>query len=134
LPGCDVEADVAEGMDLAARRLEAHREMLDLKSRPACLARHHTRPVRRSRTPSPRRLKPTMVRARARPGQRSGQDERKIYWRASRIISPQSAVGGWTPRPRKDRLAEARMAKPTRMLASITVGGRRLGRISPNMM
>src|SRR5438270_234717 len=48
-----------------------------------------------------------MVRARARPGQRSGQGERKICWRASRIINPQSAVGGWTPRPRKDRLADA---------------------------
>jgi len=42
-------------------------------------------------------------------------------------MSPRSAVGGWTPRPRKDTAARSITAKPSADTACATMSGRRLG-------
>src|SRR5438034_3273611 len=128
LPGRHLEAHVAQDAQRSLLGLELHRECADVEHR----RWHHVAP-RRSRRPSPKRLKATMVKASAVPGASSGHGERNTYWRASRIMSPQSAAGGCTPRPRKDRLAPARIAKPIRSVASTITGASTLGKISPNI-
>jgi len=54
--------------------------------------------------------------------------------RFSLTISPQSGVGGWTPRPRNPRPAVRRRAKLTRIDASTATTGIMLGRTSRKMM
>src|SRR5262249_55530090 len=125
----DRERHVSEGAQDAVASLVLDREVLDLEQG---WGRHQA--PSRSRRPSPKRLNATIVRPSAVPGTRSGHGERNTCWRASRIISPQSAVGGWTPSPRNDRLAPARIANPTRIVASTTTGASTFGSTSPNMM
>ncbi len=75
---------------------EMHRDPLQLQA--------HRRPSRRgskrSRKPSPRRLKPSTARAIATPGATASQGavSRKVW--ASFSIRPQLGVGGGRPRPR----------------------------------
>ena len=48
----------------------------------------------------------------------------------SRTIEPQSAVGGWMPRPRKERAEMVRNTKQKRSPNSATSGAAAFGRIS----
>ena len=48
----------------------------------------------------------------------------------SRTIEPQSAVGGWMPRPRKESAEMARNTKQNRSPNSATSGAVAFGRIS----
>ena len=54
----------------------------------------------RSRKPSPRRLRPSTVRAMARPGKTASRGALNISVWASFSILPQLGRGGWVPRPR----------------------------------
>src|SRR5260370_35974601 len=47
---------------------------------------------------------------------------------------PQLAVGGWTPRPRKDEVASKVIADGMASVARTSTGPARLGRISENMI
>ena len=50
------------------------------------------------------------------------------------MSAPQSGVGGWTPKPRNDRVATVKMAYPSRTVNSTRIVGTTFGRISTNMM
>src|SRR5271167_5016823 len=49
-------------------------------------------------------------------------------------MSPQLGVGGWMPRPRKERVASKTMAVGMYSVASTSTGASRFGRMSTNMM
>src|SRR5216683_5309199 len=55
-----------------------------------------------SHSPSPSRLKPNTVRKIAMPGSAATCGATLRYCRLAASMLPQSDVGGWTPRPRKD--------------------------------
>src|SRR5215208_8078218 len=57
-----------------------------------------------------------------------------MFARASLTITPQSGVGGVTPSPRKLSPASAKIAYPTRVVPSTTIGRQQLGRISRTMI
>ena len=65
----------------------------------------HLRGSRASRNPSPKRLRPSMVMATARPGKTAIQGAVVRYSAPSAIKFPQLAVGGWIPIPRKESTA-----------------------------
>src|SRR5207302_1712277 len=53
---------------------------------------------------------------------------------APRSISPQAAVGSWTPRPRKDSEDSSRMAWPRKAVSMIRYGAITLGSMCRRMM
>jgi hypothetical protein len=63
-----------------------------------------------SRSPSPTRFTDRTLSIIIAPGKRASHHASGRYCLAVASIIPQSAVGGWVPRPRKLRLAVARMA------------------------
>ncbi|MNY55228.1 hypothetical protein D3C86_1911860 [compost metagenome] len=54
----------------------------------------------------------------------------KSWARAWPSMEPRSAVGGWAPRPRKDRPAVSRIIQPTVVDMVMTMTGSTLGRTS----
>ena len=52
----------------------------------------------------------------------------------SATIAPHSAVGGWAPRPRKERPDSSSTALPMSRAASTSTGPAALGRMSVNRM
>ena len=70
----------------------------------------------------------------AKPGASAIQGARLMKGRASEIIRPQSELGGCAPIPKKLSAAPSSIAKVTRRLASTTMGGQALGRISAKRM
>ena len=89
---------------------------------------------RMSRSPSPRRLRPSTVKKMARPGNTDSHGAARIWSRASDSMLPQLGKGGRMPRPRNDSAASARMAPPMPSVAITISGPRMLGRTWVNMM
>ena len=82
---------------------------------------------RTSRTPSPRRLNASTVSVMARPGNIMSQGARNSSLRPRPSMSPHSAAGGCTPKPRKPRAAASRMAVEMPSVARTMMDGSTLG-------
>src|SRR5262249_38713586 len=76
---------------------------------------------RKSRTPSPRKLKPSTTVKIAKPG-KAATHHCSTSSRPSATIEPHSGVGGTTPSPRKERPAKVMIALPTSSVTSTTSG------------
>ena len=77
--------------------------------------------------PSPRRLNARTVSVMARPGNIMSHGARNSSLRPRPSMSPHSASGGWTPRPKKPRAAASRMAVEMPSVARTMMEGRTLG-------
>src|SRR2546427_8870273 len=124
--GIDRERDSIDG----AKRAFAQRKLgVDVLQLEQVTERHQRRSLESSasRSESPSRLKLYTVIEMATPGMMSshgscGRKERPVV-----IICPQSGVGGWAPRPRKERTASARIANPADSETCTRTGFMRVG-------
>src|SRR5262249_30128822 len=87
-----------------------------------------TRGSSASRTASPRKFRPSTVTNSAAPGPKTIHGACWRYPRPALIMLPHEASGGWTPRPRNDSEASARMANATLRDAWTTIGVAAFGR------
>ena len=83
----------------------------------------------RSRSPSPSAFRPSTENNIASPGNTVRCGAIKRNDRPSLIIEPHDGVGGWTPRPRKLRLASATIAPARPKVACTTMGAAMSGRM-----
>ena len=89
----------------------------------------------RSLTLSPSMLKPITSTARKSPGNRAYHQAVVIWFADSAMMTPRSAVGGLTPRPRKLSPASARTAAPRSTEICTSRGEMALGRMClPSML
>src|SRR6516164_998563 len=87
-----------------------------------------------SRKPSPRRLSEKTTTRMANPGARASQALSRMFSNPSRIIPPQVAVGGLTPRPMNAREASVRIALASHSEPMTRISGKMLGRMCLTMM
>ena len=90
-----LEGDLVDRAQRAAGCGELDGQILDPKDRPA-----HSRTPSFSPSPSARKLKPSARNTIASPGKVVIHQAVVMKFWPSAIITPHSAVGGWTPRPR----------------------------------
>src|SRR3954447_9174346 len=101
----DLEADLVDDVDVGPGQLDLQVVDVD-RRRPDRLRRAHdlpprSRPMAARATPSVTRLVPTVSRPIASTGRKTDHGWIPIASRFSLIIRPQSAGGGWRPKPRK---------------------------------
>ena len=94
-PSRKLEGDLVDRAQRAAGCGELDGQILDPKDRPA-----HSRTPSFSPSPSARKLKPSARNTIASPGKVVIHQAVVMKFWPSAIITPHSAVGGWTPRPR----------------------------------
>src|SRR3954469_1129268 len=116
----DLQADLVDDVDVRPGQLDLQVVDVD-RRRPDRLCRAHdlpprSRPMAARATPSVTRLVPTVSRPMASTGRKTDHGWIPMASRFSLIIRPQSAVGGWRPKPRKltaaTRLIEYVMRRP----------------------
>src|SRR5690606_11212442 len=87
-----------------------------------------------SRSPSPRRLKPSTARKMAAPGATDIQGACSMKFLATWSIWPQDGEGGCWPRPRKERAASRMIACAMNSVDCTTIGGSVFGATWRNRM
>src|SRR5439155_4150244 len=144
----DVEVDAIDRLDQPVAGMEVRRQALDVEEPAAAgptvraevlddgrvRAHRLSRGSSASRRPSPSRLKPSTVSDSAIPGAKMRYAAVKIWSLASPIMRPHSAVGGWAPRPMKERAAASSTAVAMPSVPCTISGVRALGRMRRNRM
>src|SRR5207244_9777966 len=115
--------------DVDRRPLDLDAEAVDLED--AHRSPPRSRPIAARERPSPTRLVPIVSSAIAITGMTAPHGWIVRPCRFSLIIRPQSAAGGWRPKPRKLRPAIRPIEYVRRRLASTMSGLVSIGRISP---
>ena len=99
----------------------------------ACIRQFEIDPYRRSSvaalSPSPIRFTAAMVTKIRTPGGAASQGELTSQGAALFSRPPQVGIGGWTPKPRKDRADSSMIDPPTARVADTTMGPSMFGRM-----
>src|SRR5262249_29632272 len=119
LAAADAEVDTVDGLHDAVGSEEPRPQPGDLEQR---LAHLLSRGSRASRSPSPRRVKASTLMAIMMPGNSTRKKGVNTLFRSAASIDPHSAVGGCTPKPRKDSAATSSTAVAMPSVACTTSG------------
>src|SRR5262249_24618321 len=122
------KGNVLNRIENAPFEAKTDRKVLHLQQRRVHFHLSYCRGSKISRKPSPRRLKPRMMRVIVSPGKRAAMGCSCRNGVTSLSISPQVAVGGGNPRPRKLREDSARIAWANSRLRRTKSGERQFGR------
>ena len=132
LAGRDLERDLVD--DVGARPMSSTRRSRTSTARRGSSVPLPSRPIAARAMPSVTRLVPTVSRPMASTGSSTAHGWTVIESRFSLIISPQSAVGGCRPKPRKLIAATSPIEYVMRRPSSTSSGLVTLGSSSPKMI